>query len=217
MRIIPAYIVLHITKIGIPDQRQRGAMAYTVLTPRVRKLYPMPVNLSENPQSGKAEIDTGNAVFCFAEAFDDVVRAIEEAFSDELPIIRVPLIGDISDAVKSITSSFPMPWKAGEAMKGGALSDVPPVATGGEAEPVDVSRLEDGDLQISEASAQDGPVWIVLRRHNGEWSRDAAPIELREHYLTREAAIDAIKLAGYLRRLKSICGKRPLEKDDKGE
>lgn len=127
-----------------------------------------------------------------AEYFTDVVEAMAEA-DDAATLIRVPLREKVEAAV---AQAFPMPQKAGEMskvswadIKGRALHEARP-----------------GDLRIVPC---EGGVWIERAEDMGDgnftWGRKDVPTEVRHVYGSRDDAMTALRLAGYLRLLVDDC------------
>lgn len=128
-----------------------------------------------------------------AERFDDVIIAIGEVgnWGGLAPLIRVPLIEKIEAAV---AQSFPMPQTAGEIMGKVKWGDL---------RPRNMSEARAGDLRIVDNSM--GGYWVeryvVVAEGVMEWNRDLTPIEIRASYAKKQSAVEAIRIAGYIRLL----------------
>lgn len=192
----PSYIKLTVTKVTMPGNRP-GLMQTTHLQPPVVKLFPLPMGISRQ-QTGEpyAEVSDGPGItLTCAEHFDDVVAAIEEASSrgDVVvkPIQREAIAAAVAGSVEALRATLSENMAAIPA----ALVDA--------AQNVGTPRT--GDLRIVPA----GDNWQVEYRvvdedGNWEWTRNGPALsELRATFETREAAVEAVRVAGYIRRLVS--------------
>jgi hypothetical protein len=131
-----------------------------------------------------------------AELFEDVMDAMWKHDGDITSgeLIRVPLREKVAVAA---AQAFPMPQgtKAGDHIKGPQWGDITPRS---------ISQAVEGDLRIV---ANEGGFWFEcftrFDQHQAgmSWSRAGVPAEIRGTYMKRETAIEAAKVAGYLRKI----------------
>jgi hypothetical protein len=211
----PFYIKLTITKATQAANGDRTKI--TTIKPPIERLYPLPMLLAKQ-QVGEPflELDFPGITLTCEEHFEDALSAIEIAAERGAIIARPAKRSQIA-----AVTAFPMPTTAGEmldqvardAAKTGigvarvTWDDVVQTAgenTGAPAEPkagdlrvFEYEGLHEGLKRKSSFCVQcrvvDGPMW--------EWAREGVPTELRGAFETREAAVTAVKVAGYGRRL----------------
>lgn len=203
----PQYILLTVVNVITPNQQRQGTANIAVINPPLRKLFPLPVEVNKEQGAAddraRAELQFGPVVVRVAELFEDVVDAIDKAGAENRTVVRVINRGaiQIASAQVALDNLPPGVVRWDEAMQtSGENTGAPAVGANVEHKP------SNGDLRIIVGSDGAGMNWQVearqlLKDDSWRWQRNLAPVELRASYSSRDAALSAIKAAGYIRRL----------------
>jgi hypothetical protein len=222
----PHYILLTVKKITVPTRSGPAPSQSTMLNPVIRKLFPLPIAISMAQHGREAEIDAGTGmVLTMAEDFNDVLAALESAAAAGKYIVRPMQRGAIEAAVipigRTLEEDIESATHIAQAVHDGAedfqsrVKEAVRLVEGAKHQdelprsgPPTPRAPQAGDLRI----ATDGDRWWieVCSRDTAddqgdkpifEWSRFGVPPELMPFYEGSEAARQAVKLAGYVRRL----------------
>lgn len=245
MMMVPQYVVLTVTRVAERNPRNPKHATAAVLNPPVRQLFVLPLMISKSQHGPQCEIEHADGkLLTFAEHFEDVVNAINDAAMGGLAVAKPPRREEINAAatqpparglkalaeeMKAGTATFRSPSEAERRAAEGAkhqgeiaaaVESAPDydaaqdIATWGDFVQTDGENVgapanerrsfTPGDLRIVK---MDGDLWWIEIAAAAEvpngwtWQRAGVPGELQSLYDTREAARQAVKLAGYIRRL----------------
>jgi hypothetical protein len=193
-----AHILLTITHVisFIPDNRGQISTHIGLVPKPLRCAVPigqLGVNKAGDSDCGEISyVFDRSTSYRTAEHFEDILNALEMAGVGfgEHGLIRVPLREVVE---KAVAQAFPMPEKVANMPGGPKWSDLRR----------SMAAAKAGDFRIVEDGM--GGYWIerftVGTDHTTEWLRDFVPPELRASFKSKEAAIEAIRIAGFIRLL----------------
>lgn len=190
----PAYLVLHVKRVDVPEGHMgRGGQQQVrsqFLQPPLRQMLPLPMTLFEDQHDGHAHAPNGPATLHFTESFADVMTAMQDACDAErlfaIPIQRDAIEAAAADAIATGLGIVRTHIKPED-----VLAPKPP---------------QIGDLRVNEWPSDGDPLWMVEwwakdEDGNEEWTRNGVMPDLRGRYRSKDDALDAIRVAGYIRRL----------------
>lgn len=218
----PQYIVLTVTRVAIRNRNNPKLAQAQILNPPVRQMFVLPLMMSKSQHSDHVEIEIDERLLTMAEHFDDVVSVINFA-STHMTAVALPVQRDAiaaaaqqGDYLKKLGAEM----RAAEGAKHqGEIENAPDygaaqdIATWGDFVQTDGENVgaptkrkaQRGDLRIFNFA--DDRFWIEYADVSStddnevEWLRGKVPDELKAVYANYETARQAVKLAGYSRRL----------------
>jgi len=227
--ICPQYIRLTVTRVSRRNPRNPKAAEATIINPPAEQLFILPMMIGKSQRGENAEFENGaGELITVLEHFEDIMCAINDACLATLAIAKPVQRWKLEEAAKrqaldqiadrNVAQLNVSAKELARQAEGAKHQDEAPawgdfVQTAGEdvGAPADEKRQpQAGDLKICPTLGGDR-FWIevCLKDYDDEtgaeileWSRAAGvPRELMPIYETVEAAREAVKLAGYIRRL----------------
>lgn len=211
----PQYVRLTATRVIVLPQKQNQQPQLTILNPPSVRLVPLPMQFFRNQGSGRCEMEFGGIVTEFAEAFEDVLLALEHAHDGGDLIARPFCPTQIQEAVGALSAqnlaSAAAAGSSGSADILGRSSfgeKVVPIAGAGEGARWEdtgipgTRELKRGDLGIFHAETGFQILaWDSNAEHPNSWALIGVPSELTRSFPSEDRARMAIRIAGYMRRL----------------
>lgn len=210
----PHYVVVEIINVIVPDPRKPGTAHMQVLQPPVRKLFPLPMQLTQEqnaaPGKARAEIEiptpTGAMVLRTVELFDDVLQAVEDANSYGKLIARPVQREKIGQAAHIALATSVLGEEATEkalqaAKEAGAIrwDEAMPKVGGSKIGDLRIMPDEMGGFRVEIFAFDELPP--ADQPDAKAWGRNGLPRELARSFSSVNEARIAIRTAGYGRRL----------------
>lgn len=193
------YILLTATKIIQPDPTRPGMMVQATLSQKQKRLMPASVMLSEDQATGATVAEMGTHAIIFEESFEDVMLALAP--------VQIPSRNPYAGQLSSQRSAYAAERAASGARHQGELSaeeELGQILQEAK-EKLETVRHANGDLRLNCSATGERPWFVQIRRMDEdrtfEWTRTGLPAELTAGFPSAEAASEAVKLAGYGRRL----------------
>lgn len=99
MMMVPQYVVLTVTRVAERNPRNPRHATGTILNPPVRQLFVLPLMISKSQHGPQCEIEHADGkLLTFAEHFEDVVNAINDAAMGGLAVAKPPRREEINAA-----------------------------------------------------------------------------------------------------------------------
>lgn len=194
MKVEPKFLLVTIERVAQPDPRHHGKHAISVIQPPIARMYPLfAIQLAREQNGDRLEIIDGGLVLTCREHFADTVEAIETAAASGQFVAKPMQRAAIEHAAAVSVGRIEPGGLSVIGGAGAARAPKPP---------------QMGDLRATEWPSDGKPLWMVehyAKDEDGdyEWTRNGVMPELRARYFSKDEALEAIRVAGYSRRVYS--------------